>query len=110
MKDKEESTPNSLLAAHQGKEVLCPSCSCHFMGFPALQQHLAKAHPAVGTFFSITCISPFLDSVNLFYDIVLLYIFITIFLDFFFLHLYHFILILKEKCINIFFTINSKIC
>lgn len=39
---------SSLLEAHQGKEVLCPSCSCHFMGFPALQRHLVKAHPSVG--------------------------------------------------------------
>jgi hypothetical protein len=35
---------SSLLAAHSGKEVVCPTCSCHFMGFPALQLHVNKVH------------------------------------------------------------------
>ncbi|KAL1116807.1 hypothetical protein AAG570_005277 [Ranatra chinensis] len=38
------SNSNNLLAAHSGKEVVCPTCSCHFMGFPALQVHVNKAH------------------------------------------------------------------
>ncbi|XP_014243056.1 uncharacterized protein LOC106663048 isoform X1 [Cimex lectularius] len=43
------SSSTSLLAAYNGKEVVCPSCSSHFMGFQALQKHVNTVHASQDT-------------------------------------------------------------
>ncbi|CAB0007665.1 unnamed protein product, partial [Nesidiocoris tenuis] len=44
LRERPKYSSTSLLDAHQNKEVVCPTCSTYFMGFPALQVHVNKVH------------------------------------------------------------------